>query len=97
MEFTSLQILNVPKWNIKGFDNYYFDTDNKLVNKITNRVIKKRVKGYSVGYTINGKFRTLKDIKPLLIRIDYNSKDAEVDRLLYQMKGLETENPLLFT
>lgn len=70
MKLTDYQFIHVPKWSIKGFDNYYFTTENKLYNSKTNRIIKKRVKGYSVGFTINGKFMTKENMKPLLKKVE---------------------------
>ena len=63
------QFVNIPKWIIKGYPDHYFSTENKLINSRTNRVLKKRVKCYSVGYELDGKFITLKNLKPLLTKI----------------------------
>ena len=57
-----------PKWFIKGYDDYFFNTDNELYNNKTGNIIKKVVKKYSVGYNLNGKFYTLKNLKPLLTK-----------------------------
>ena len=78
------QLLNVPKWNIKNHPNYYFCSNNKLHNLKTRRQAKKRVKGYSVGYTIEGKFITLKDLKPLLINLD-QPKLTDLEILIKQL------------
>jgi len=76
MQLTDYQFIFIPKWSIKGFDNYYFTYERKLYNSKTNRVIKKVVKGgYSVGYVINGNFMTLKKLKPLLIKVSKLSKN----------------------
>jgi hypothetical protein len=66
----------VPKWNIKGYDDYYISYDGVMVNNSTGRIIKKRVKGYSVGYTINGKFTTLKKLRPLIYTIKKVNKNV---------------------
>ena len=63
---TDYQLLHTTKWNIKNHPDYYFCSNNKLHNLKSRRQAKKRVKGYSVGYTINGKFTTLKNLKPLI-------------------------------
>ena len=57
--------IHIKKWEIKGFQDYAFTTDKRLFNYRTNRFSKKRVKKYSIGYTLNGKFYTLKTLKPL--------------------------------
>ena len=49
--------------------NYYFTTEKKLFNYDTKRFSKKCVRGYSVGYNLNGKFITLKNLKSMLIKI----------------------------
>jgi hypothetical protein len=62
-QINEYQFILVPKWELIDYPFYYFTTDKKLYNIKTNRIIKKRVKGYSVGYTLNNKFVTLKNIK----------------------------------
>ena len=66
MDLLNYQTINVPKWKIKGNENYFFNTNKELIKTESNKFVKKRVKGYSVGYTINGKFTTLKNLKPLI-------------------------------
>ena len=75
MQLTDYQFVFIPKWSIKGHEDYYFTTDKKLYNSKTNKIIKKVVKGgYSVGYIIDGKFITLKKLKTItkLIKIKTN-------------------------
>ena len=55
--------------------NYYFTTNKKLFNFNTKRFSKKVVRGYSVGYNINGKFITLKNLRPLLIKVNKLSQN----------------------
>ena len=70
MEITSYQLVFIPKWIIEGCDDYYFTTNKELYNSKTNRVIKKVVKGgYSPGYVIEGKFITLKKLRPKLKKV----------------------------
>jgi len=69
------QFINIPKFRIQGFDNHYFCTNNKLHNVKSKRILKKRVKCSSVGYELNGKFITLKNLKPLLIKINKLSEN----------------------
>lgn len=61
-------INKTPKWYIKGHEGFFFNTDNQLYNVSTGNIIKKVVKRYSVGYNLNGKFYTLKKLKPLLTK-----------------------------
>lgn len=58
-------LIYIAKWQIQGFEDYYFTTTKKLYNKRTNRFSKKRVKNYSVGYTLNGSFYTLQKMEKL--------------------------------
>jgi len=69
MQLFENQFINIPKWIIKGYDNHYFTTDNKLYNSRTKRILKKRVKCSSVGYELDGKFITLKNLKSKLIKV----------------------------
>ncbi len=57
----------IPKWIIKGYPNYVISHDKKLYNIKTGIELKKKVKGgYTVGYNLNGKFKSLENIKPLI-------------------------------
>ena len=62
------------KYKVEGYP-YYFTDEKKLFNYETKRYSKKVVRGYSVGYNLNGKFITLKNLKPLLVRINKLSKN----------------------
>ena len=74
MQLTGYQFIFIPKWSIKGYDNYYFTNENKLYHSSTNRVIKEVVKGgYSPGYVIDGKFITLKKLRPKLKKVNNQS------------------------
>ena len=55
-------------YKVDGY-NYYFTTEKRLFNYDTKRFSKKVVRGYSVGYNLNGKFITLKNLKRMLIKI----------------------------
>jgi len=71
MYLTDYQFVFIPKFKILSHPDYYFTVDNLLYNSKTNRIIKKRVKGgYSKGYTIDGKFITLKNLKPLIRKVE---------------------------
>lgn len=79
MQLTDYQFIFIPKYSIKGYENYYFTTENKLYNSETNRIIKKVVKGgYSVGFVIDGKFITLRKLKPLLKKVKSNSENLYI-------------------
>ena len=76
MKLTDYQFVFIPKWEIKGHEDYYFTTDKKLYNSKTNRIIKQGFKGgYSRGYVIDGKFITLNKLKKLLTKIKNESNN----------------------
>lgn len=62
----SYQINVVPKWVIEGYDLYFVDDNNKVRNKKTGKILKMQLKGYTRGYYFNGKFLSLRQIRPLL-------------------------------
>ena len=62
------QINVVPKWLIKDYPLYFVDDKNKVRNKQTGKVLQMQLKGYTKGYYLNGKFLSLKQIRPLLIK-----------------------------
>jgi hypothetical protein len=68
-------LIYIAKWKIKGFEDYAFTVDKRLFNYRTNRFSKKRVKKYSTGYTLNGDFYTLENLKPLTSLIKRQSFD----------------------
>lgn len=63
------QINIIPKWLIKGYDLYFIDSKNKLRNINTGNVLQMQLKGYTKGYYLNGKFKSLSQIKHLLKKI----------------------------
>ena len=84
-DFSNL-INRKPKWYIKGYDNYFFNSENQLVNLDTNNIIKKSVKDYSTGFRLNGKFITLKKLKPLLTKekkyLNLTTQEQELANIL---------------
>lgn len=59
----------IPKWKIKGYENYIFGEDNNLYNSKTNRMLNMKVKGgYTKGYNLDGEFKSLAFIRPLLTK-----------------------------
>lgn len=69
-------LIFIPKFNIKGYPDFYFCTENKLHNTRTNRILKKRVKCCSIGYELSGKFITIKNIEKLKYNIQTRSKNC---------------------
>lgn len=62
------QINIIPKWLISGHELYFIDDKNKVRNIQTGNVLQMQLKGYTKGYYLNGKFYSLKKIRPLLIK-----------------------------
>lgn len=62
------QIVVIPKWVIKGYELYIIDDKNKLRNINTGHIIQMQVKGYTKGYYLNGKFKSLIQIRKLLVK-----------------------------
>ena len=60
------QINIVPKWIVKWHELYFIDDNNKMRNINTGKVLQMQLKGYTKGYYLNGKFLSLKQIRPLL-------------------------------
>jgi hypothetical protein len=60
------QVNIIPKLQIEGHELYFIDAENKVRNINTGKVLKMQLKGYTRGYYLNGEFRSLKQIRPLL-------------------------------
>lgn len=60
------QIHIIPKWLIDGFPLYFIDDENKVRNINTGQVLQMQLKGYTKGYYLNGQFKSLAQIRPLL-------------------------------
>lgn len=60
----------VFNWKLDFTDLYKWTTTGQLYNTKTMREIKKTVNGYSVGYWINKKFWTLRNLKKHLVKIE---------------------------
>ena len=58
----------VPKWVIKEYPDYFIDADDKLRNFKNGKILKMQLKGYTKGYYLNGCFKSLHQIRPLLVR-----------------------------
>lgn len=64
------QINIVPKWQIKGYDNYFVSDKNKVHNLKTGKELKMQLKGYTKGYYLNSKFVSLFILRGLLTKIE---------------------------
>lgn len=72
IEFTTNHI---AKYRLKNNINYVFSTDKICFNLTTKRVIKQIMKGSTIGYIINGKFKSLKVLKSELELIPKPKKE----------------------
>ena len=71
LEFTTKHI---AKYRLKNAPNYVYSTDKICYNVKTGRVIKQVLKGSTIGYIINGKFKSLKILKQELEKIPKQEK-----------------------
>jgi len=62
------QINVVPKWVFEGHPLYFIDSENKVRNINTGKVLQMQLKQYTKGYYLNGKFYSLKQLRPLLVK-----------------------------
>lgn len=60
IEFTTKHI---AKYRLKSATNYVYSTDKICYNLKTRRVIKQIIKGSTIGYIINGKFKSLDNLR----------------------------------
>jgi len=56
------------KYELKFASNYKWLNNNQCYNAKTGRIIKQVLVGGSIGYIINGKFKSLKCLRKQLIR-----------------------------
>lgn len=56
--------MNKKTWCL--FDNYEVDYKGIVTNVKTKKTLTKTVKGYTIGYYINKRFYSLKQLRPLL-------------------------------
>jgi hypothetical protein len=64
----SYQINIVPKWLISGYDLYFVDSENKIRNIRTGKILQMQLKGYTKGYYLNGSFKSLKQVRCMLVK-----------------------------
>ena len=60
------QIHIIPKWVIDGHPLYFFSEEKKLHNIHTGKEVSPVLKGYTIGYNLNGRFYSRKQLKPLI-------------------------------
>lgn len=60
LEFTTKHI---AKYRLKSANNYVYSTDKICYNLKTGRIIKQILKGSTIGYIINGKFKSLDNLR----------------------------------
>ena len=65
----------IPKWNIDGYNHYYFTSDRTLFNSNTNRKSKQVLRKYSRGYNLDGKFITINNLRPLISKVEFKSSN----------------------
>ena len=59
-EFTTKHI---AKYRLKSATNYIFSTDDICFNLKSGRVVKQVLKGSTIGYIINGKFKSVDNLR----------------------------------
>ena len=57
----------VPKWMIKGYDNYIVASDKCIYSRKKRKKLKMQLKQYTKGYYLNGRFMSLSQIRLLLV------------------------------
>lgn len=59
--------MNELKWRL--FEKYIVDVKGGILNSVTGRKLQRIVKGYTIGYYVNNKFYSLKQLRKHLIKI----------------------------
>lgn len=54
---------HIAKYRLKTATNYVYSTDKICYNLKTGRVIKQIMKGSTIGYIVNGKFKSLEVLR----------------------------------
>lgn len=68
LKMISYQINIIPKWHISEHELYFIDSENKVRNINTGKVLQMQLKGYTKGYYLNGSFKSLKQLRQMLIK-----------------------------
>jgi len=58
-------------WELDYAPNYQFDKKGNCFNIKTGRQIKQTMIGYTVGYCIQGKFKSIKHLRKHLVKIKH--------------------------
>ncbi len=58
------------KWQLKNFPHYKFSSCGKCFNTKRGKEVKRVLIGYTQGFCINGKFRSLKQLRNELVKIE---------------------------
>ena len=61
------------KYRLKDNENYIFSTCGLCFNLKSGKLVKQITKGYTIGYLINGKFKSLEVLRQNLELIPKNS------------------------
>lgn len=56
-------------WRIKNNPNYAITKNSIVVNIATGKIMKRTLKGYTIGYYIQGKFKSLSKLRTMLEKI----------------------------
>jgi hypothetical protein len=57
-------ILNYDlKWRLKSTPNYQFTNEGICINILRGKIVKKTIVSSTIGYCINGKFRSCKSLR----------------------------------
>lgn len=59
METFEFTTKHIAKYRLSFATNYLFSTDKLCFNQKSGKVVKQVMKGSTIGYIINGKFRSL--------------------------------------
>jgi hypothetical protein len=65
----SISVNYTLKFELSTSTNYQWTSCGKCFNVKTGRQIKQVYNNGSIGYSINGRFKSLKYLRPLLVRI----------------------------
>lgn len=57
------------KWQLDYAPNYQFTKCGKCFNTLRNKEVKETVVGYTIGFCINGKFKSKKALRTHLVKV----------------------------
>lgn len=70
METLYFTTKHMVKWQLKDYPHIVISDDKKVYNFKTNRVLNQHLKGSTIGYTIEGKFLSLKQINENAVKVN---------------------------